>query len=124
MILKIDTEQDVIHAISKTKNFAIEKGMKPLYATQLATIVSELSYNIIKYAKHGYITLHANKYGIKVIAKDKGEGIKNIDKALCDGYSSSGTLGIGLPGIIRLSDEFNTTTSSSGTQITVYKKFK
>lgn len=124
MILKIDTEQDVIHAISKTKNFALDKGMESFNATQFATIVSELSYNIIKYANHGFISLHADPEGIKIVAKDKGEGIKDIDKALSDGYSSSGTLGIGLPGIIRLSDDFDITTSSSGTEITVYKKFR
>ena len=124
MILKINTEQDVIHAISKAKSFAIERGMESINATQLATIVSELAYNIIKYAKPGIISLHTQENGIEAIAKDRGKGIEDIDKALSEGYSSSGTLGIGIPGIIRLCDDFNIKTSANGTEINVFKNFK
>lgn len=100
MTLKINTEQDVIYAISKTKKFAEQKGMKNLNTMQLATIISELAYNIIKYAKNGFISIRTDRNGITVVAKDKGNGIKDINKAISDEYSSSGSLGIGLPGII------------------------
>ncbi|MEA1891835.1 MAG: hypothetical protein U9N33_03890 [Campylobacterota bacterium] len=123
MKLKVKTEQDVIHIISKAKKFALENGMDNIKSVEIATIISELSYNIIKYAHSGVITVESLEDGILVSALDNGTGIKNVDKALADGFSSSGTLGLGIPGIIRLSDEFDIKTSKNGTEITVVKRF-
>ncbi len=124
MKLKIKTEQDVIHCIAKAKKFALESGMDNVKSVEMATVVSELSYNIIKYAESGIIMMESLEDGILVSASDNGRGIKNIDKALVDGFSSSGTLGLGIPGIIRLSDDFDIKTSKNGTEITVVKRFK
>jgi serine/threonine-protein kinase RsbT len=74
------------------------------------TVLSELAYNQLKYAKKGSIETsffkEAAQSGIKIKATDKGPGIPDIDLALKDNYSTSGTLGLGLPGIKRLVDEF------------------
>ncbi|RLA78771.1 MAG: hypothetical protein DRG78_14340 [Epsilonproteobacteria bacterium] len=124
MKLKIKTEQDVIHCISKAKKIALESGMNSVKSVEMATIVSELGYNIIKYAKSGIIIMELLDDGILVSASDSGTGIENIDKVLIDGFSSSGTLGLGIPGIIRLSDDFDIKTSRNGTKITIVKRFK
>ena len=74
------------------------------------TIISELAYNQLKYAEKGSIEAsifkEAARQGIKIKATDKGPGIQDIELALKDNYSSSGTLGLGLPGVKRLADEF------------------
>ena len=69
-----------------------------------------MARNIIHYAKEGEIILSTlNKSeacGIVVVARDKGPGIANLEQAMKMGYSTSGSLGIGLPGVRRLMDEF------------------
>ena len=56
--------------------------------------------------------------GVRVTAQDRGPGIENTDRALLDNYSSSGTLGLGLPGVKRLMDEFDLHTElGQGTRV-------
>lgn len=79
-------------------------------STFVATVISELARNIVLYAGRGEITLRlvekAGRRGITVIASDEGPGIADIGQVLQDGYSTSGGLGLGLPGVRRLMDEF------------------
>lgn len=44
--------------------------------------------------------------GVMIEAADEGPGIGDIALALEDGFSTSGSLGLGLPGVRRLVDEF------------------
>jgi serine/threonine-protein kinase RsbT len=92
----------------------------------IATAISELARNIVTYAKKGEMQLRAQKessrQGILVIAKDKGAGISNIKLALQDGFSTSGSLGLGLPGVKRLVDEFEIVSGNGrGTVVTIRK---
>jgi serine/threonine-protein kinase RsbT len=97
-------------------------------ATFLATAISELARNIVAYAGKGEITVKAirgsNRVGICVVASDRGPGISDIRQALRDGFSTSGSLGIGLPGVRRLMDEFEIKSRPGlGTTVAV-KKWK
>ena len=92
----------------------------------VATAISELAANIVRYAKRGEIAVSvANKpaaKGITVVARDEGPGIEDPGLALLDGYSTSGGLGIGLPGVRRLMDEFHIESArDGGTTVTVTK---
>jgi serine/threonine-protein kinase RsbT len=59
---------------------------------------------------------------ICIVASDSGPGIDDLAQALRDGYSSSGGLGLGLPGVKRLMDEFDiVSTPGAGTTVTVTK---
>ena len=87
---------------------------------------SELARNIVTYAKKGEIRLQAlngpSRRGIRVIAQDEGPGIPDLDQALRDGFSTSGGLGVGLPGVRRLVDEFKIESEpNAGTTVTVVK---
>lgn len=79
------------------------------------------------YAKRGEITLSpihqgSNRRGILVIARDEGPGIPDIGLAMQDGYSTSGGLGLGLPGARRLMDEFEIASKlGSGTTVIMKK---
>src|SRR5216684_7883617 len=92
---------------------ATELGFSTGDATLIATAISELARNIVSYARKGQITLKAaqgsSRVGIVVIASDDGPGIPDIRQALRDGFSTCGSLGLGLPGVRRLMDEFEIT---------------
>jgi serine/threonine-protein kinase RsbT len=76
----------------------------------VATAVSELARNIVKYAEHGSVRVREvrsrGRRGIEVVVEDIGPGIADVDKAMQDAYSTAGTLGLGLPGVKRMMDEF------------------
>ena len=60
--------------------------------------------------------------GLEIIAVDNGPGIEDIEKALEDGFSTGGGLGIGLGGVRRLMDEFEIHSKvGEGTKVRVVK---
>ena len=97
-------------------------GFDDIVSQMIATAVSELANNIIKYAGRGEILLERiivqNRAGMEVIARDSGPGIEDIQKAMADHYSTGDTLGLGLPGVKRMMDEFELT-SKPGKRTTV-----
>lgn len=121
MTLKILKEQDINVLMERSKRYFNDFGVSEIKKVELTTIISELGYNILKYAKSGTLELRIENKIITIIAADKGEGFKDITNATKEGYSSSGTLGLGLGAIVRLSDEFDIETSKNGTTITVKK---
>ena len=106
----ISSDQDIVLARQKGRSLALELGFSSGDATLIATAISELARNIVSYAGNGQILLrdiqNITRVGISVTASDDGPGIPNISQALRDGFSTSGSLGLGLPGVRRLMDEF------------------
>lgn len=126
--IAIRVDKDIVAARQSGRTLAAELGFSNTDATLVATAISELARNIVHYAKEGEITLNTlNKseaHGIVVVARDKGPGISNLEQAMKMGYSTSGSLGIGLPGVRRLMDEFTIDSRPGhGTTVTV-KKWK
>lgn len=122
----INSDQDIVLARQKGRMMATELGFSTGDATLIATAISELARNIVSYARKGQIALRIvnglNRQGISVIATDDGPGIPDIRQALRDGFSTSGSLGLGLPGVRRLMDEFEITSRPGrGTIVTVKK---
>src|SRR5258708_4599521 len=105
---------------------ANELGFSSGDATLVATSISELARNIVCYPRSGEIKLKGsngpNGVGILVVESDAGRGIIDIRQALRDGFSTSGSLGLGLPGVRRLMDEFEITSQpGKGTMVGVKK---
>jgi serine/threonine-protein kinase RsbT len=122
----INSDQDIVSARQKGRAMAMELGFSSGDATLIATAISELARNIVTYARKGQITLKgiqgSSRIGILVIASDQGPGIPDTRQALRDGFSTSGSLGLGLPGVRRLMDEFEINSQpSQGTTVTVKK---
>jgi serine/threonine-protein kinase RsbT len=122
----INSDQDIVSARQKGRVMATELGFSSGDATLIATAISELARNILSYARKGRITLKgiqgSSRVGILVIASDDGPGIPDIRQALRDGFSTSGSLGLGLPGVRRLMDEFEITSEpGQGTTVAVKK---
>ena len=101
---------------------AVKEGFGETRATALATAVSEIARNIVVHAGRGKISFvpitDGRRRGIAVIAHDEGPGIPDIEQALQDGYSTKGSLGLGLSGAKRLVDEFEIE-SVVGTGVTI-----
>ena len=126
--VSISSDQDIVQARQKGRALAMEMGFGSGDATLIATAISELARNIVSYARSGQITLRVddggNRYGLSIIASDEGPGISDIRQALRDGFSTSGSLGIGLPGVRRLMDEFEITSQPGRGTIVTVKKWK
>ena len=101
----ISSDQDIVVARQKGRSLALELGFSSGDATLIATAISELARNIVSYAGSGEIALKdlqgSTRVGISVTASDKGPGIPSVSQALRDGFSTSGSLGLGLPGVRR-----------------------
>ena len=124
--LTIDTEVDVAYAALAAKKYAEDIGFSKTSQYMISTAVSELARNIFIYAKNGTINLksvhHSSRTGIEVIAEDSGPGIRNLEAAMKDKFSTGGTMGIGLPGTRRLMDDFQIEGGRKcGTKVTVLK---
>ena len=122
----INSDQDIVGARQKGRSLAAQLGFSPADATLIATAISELARNIVSYARKGEIRLqavqNATRQGIVVTAADEGPGIPDVLQALRDGFSTSGSLGLGLPGVRRLMDEFQISSQPGhGTTVTVKK---
>ncbi|MBC1458105.1 anti-sigma regulatory factor [Listeria newyorkensis] len=127
--VKIINEWDIVAARQLGRKVSKEIGFGTVDQARITTAISELARNIFLYAGTGEICIEkvaeAGKDGLKIIAKDKGPGIKDVRQVMQDGYTTSGGLGAGLPGVKRLMDTFdlvsNVEEGAQGTIITTYK---
>ena len=119
-------ESDIVAARREGRSLGTQLGFSSGELTVIATAISEVARNIVVYAKIGEIQLaivEANgKRALQVVAKDQGPGIANVERAMSDGYSSAGGLGLGLPGARRMMDEFEIQSEvGKGTTVTMKK---
>jgi serine/threonine-protein kinase RsbT len=124
--VKIVTEWDIVAARQLGRNVAKELGFGTVDQARITTAISELARNIYLYAGQGEMRIarinDLGKKGLKIIAIDDGPGIPDIRKVMEDGFSTSGGLGAGLPGVKRLMDDFDITSSvGEGTYIQAVK---
>ncbi|MFC4402036.1 anti-sigma regulatory factor [Gracilibacillus xinjiangensis] len=124
--VQIKKEWDIVGARQMGREKAKELGFGTVDQARIATAISELARNIYLYAETGTITYEIvgdlNKIGLKIIASDDGPGISDISSAMEDGFSTSGGLGAGLPGVKRLMDNFDIESEDGkGTTITAIK---
>lgn len=108
--IRVTSEADATRTVVEANRYSRESGLTDVDAQAVSTAVSELARNILKYAGQGEILLQRaqcdTSQGVIVTARDNGPGIADVDAAMQDHYSSSGTLGLGLPGVRRMMDEF------------------
>jgi serine/threonine-protein kinase RsbT len=126
VVVPVDSDLDVVGARKKGRELAAQLGFSSSDLTLIATAISELARNILLYAKRGRITLKlvtaGTARGLAITACDEGPGIPDIRRALQDGYSTSRSLGLGLPGVRRLMDDFEIeSVVNRGTTVTVKK---
>jgi len=106
--VEIITEWDIVAARQLGRDEAKALGFGIVDQARITTAISELARNIYLYARVGVIEVEKVETDVEkkivVIATDQGPGIKDVRKVMGDGYSTSGGLGAGLPGVNRLMD--------------------
>ncbi|BAQ08941.1 serine/threonine-protein kinase [Bacillus sp. OxB-1] len=122
----IYTEWDIVAARQLGRKEAKQIGFGTVDQARITTAISELARNIYLYAGKGRIEIEiaaaGGSVGMLIIASDEGPGIPDVRKVMEDGFSTSGGLGAGMPGVKRLMDEFKVETEPGvGTVITATK---
>ena len=119
-------EQDVVLFRNRVKEFAVKIKMGLVNQTKLITAASELVRNMLIYGQGGKVLIEVitkgRDNGIRLTFKDQGPGIKDINLAMKDGYTTGKSLGLGLPGAKRLANEFSIQSEvGKGTTVTIIK---
>jgi serine/threonine-protein kinase RsbT len=122
----IADDDDVVEARQAGRRLAQALGLSSTDTTLVATAISEVARNITAYAGTGEIVVREveerGRRGVEIVAQDEGPGIADIERALQDGYTTGGGLGLGLPGARRLMDEFAIDSKrGKGTKVTMTK---
>lgn len=119
----IGSARDLVQARQQGRELACTLGFSSTQATLIAAVISELARNIVEYAGRGEIVLHADgDAGMVISARDSGPGIADMQLALRPGFSTSGGLGLGLPGVRRIADRFEIESGTTGTVVTLTMK--
>jgi serine/threonine-protein kinase RsbT len=119
-------EDDVVRARQAVRAWAVEMGFSLVDQTKLVTAASELARNTVVYGGGGEMRMEQIQEGIRAGLRltfaDQGPGIPDVERALQDGFTSGGGLGLGLGGARRLVNEFQIESQpGQGTKITVVK---
>ncbi len=124
--IEIRGEDDIIRARRAARDFATVLAFSLIDKTRIATAVSELARNTLVHGGGGRMQIatasqHSSN-GIRCVFIDEGPGILDIDRAMGEGFSSASSLGQGLPGAQRLSDDFHIeSTVGVGTRVEIVK---
>ena len=125
VVIPIRTDADIVAARQAARELAARHGFSRTDLTLIATAVSEVARNIVRFASSGQIVvelLDQPRRGVQVTAQDTGPGIPDVEQALADGYSTYNGLGLGLPGARRLMDQFAVVSEiGRGTTVTMTK---
>ncbi|MEV0902500.1 SpoIIE family protein phosphatase [Actinoplanes sp. NPDC049802] len=87
------------------ERLAADLDMPRNRVADLAIVAAEAAGNLVKHADRGVVLVRAvrndDQAGVELIAVDSGPGMSDVHRALGDGHSTAGTLGIGLGAILR-----------------------
>jgi serine/threonine-protein kinase RsbT len=122
--LPIRSGEDVVRERQAVRSAAVRLGFSLVDQTKLVTAASELARNTVDYGRGGDCALEVvqsgERTGLRLVFRDEGPGIPDIEAALRDGYTTGTGLGMGLGGARRLVDEFSIDSAVGvGTTITV-----
>jgi serine/threonine-protein kinase RsbT len=125
-IIPIESESDLINIRKTVRDVSNKCGFSIIDITRIVTAASELARNVYHYAGSGNMfwkTIEiSSAVGIELTFVDNGPGIENIDKAMEIGFSTSKSLGLGLPGAKKLMGEMDIKSEiGKGTTVTVRK---
>jgi serine/threonine-protein kinase RsbT len=124
--MTIRTPEDVVHVRQAVRKNAVSLGFGLVDQTKIVTASSELSRNTLDYGGGGTVQIeivqNETRTGVRLVFEDQGPGIPDIERALTDGYTSGGGMGLGLGGAKRLSHEFDISSKpGEGTRVSILR---
>src|SRR5215475_14886169 len=124
VVLPIGSPEDIVRVRQATRENAVAQGFSLVDQTKLVTAASELARNTLDYGNGGEVEIarlvDGIRKGLRLTFSDQGPGIADVERALTDGYSTGGGLGLGLSGARRLSNEFTIDSApGKGTRIMI-----
>ncbi|CAN5663433.1 MAG: sigma-70 family RNA polymerase sigma factor [Ilumatobacteraceae bacterium] len=124
--IPVRVDADIVVARQRGRDVAVQAGFSSTEATVIATAISEIARNIVRFARRGNVTItrvsDGDDSGVMIVARDAGPGIPDIELAMSAGYTTYGGRGLGLPGSRRLMDEFEISSEiRRGTTVTMTK---
>lgn len=122
-------QTDLRIAVARVQRLPLLREGSDIDRSMIATIVSELGSNIVKYSGRGAVRISRlerdDGIDIEIRAEDRGPGIPDVQLALQEHYSTGGTLGLGLSGVQRMADEFwIRSTVEAGTTVFARKRIR
>lgn len=119
---RLRSELDLQQALSQLRHSALLAGVGEAERSTICTIAAELGSNMLKFAQGGELRLSRRREAgaelLEVLADDFGPGIADVPAAVSERYSTAGTLGLGLPGVIRMADQVHIETGPGcGTRV-------
>lgn len=126
MVIVVKVSEDIVTARQAGRELAAELGFSLTDRTMISTAISEIARNITSYAGVGEVRLlvgdREGRKALVVQAEDQGPGIRDISRALEDGFSTGRGLGLGLPGARRLMDRLTIDSAPGrGTLVEMWK---
>src|SRR5690242_16187437 len=104
------TQDDVVMVRQAVRTAAIEIGLNLVDQTKIVTAASELARNTIVHGGGGTARIDVvndtARRGLRLTFEDHGPGIRDVEQAMKDGFTTGVGLGLGLGGARRLSNEF------------------
>jgi serine/threonine-protein kinase RsbT len=108
--MPVRSDEDCLLVRQLVRRWAAEQGFSLVEQTKVVTAASEIARNTVIYGGGGNLRLEAlndgDRKGLRLTFEDKGPGIRDIEQALKDGFTTGNGLGLGLGGAKRLSSEF------------------
>lgn len=126
--IPIEGENDIVLARQRAREAARRLGFGAVDQSRIATAVSELTRNVVRYATDGRgdvqirLIVLDGRTGLEILVRDEGPGIADLGLAMRVGFTSGTGLGMGLPGTRRLMDEMEIDTGAGrGTTVAIRK---
>ncbi len=123
-VIPVNSEDDVVRVRRAVRQHAVGLGFSLVDQTKLVTAASELARNTLVHGQGGEARLEPltlPRPGLRMVFEDRGPGIPDIDRAMQDGFTTGGGLGLGLSGSKRLMNEFRLESRPGETRVTVVK---
>ena len=123
-VVAIRSDDDVVRVRARVRAAAQAVGLGTVDQTKVVTAASELARNALVHGGGGEARIErvmdARRRGLRLHFVDAGPGIADIARAMTDRFSTAGSLGLGLGGAKRLSNEFDiASTPGVGTHVTI-----
>jgi Anti-sigma regulatory factor (Ser/Thr protein kinase) len=122
----VKAQRDIVNVRQVVRSWCLEVRMGLVDLTKVVTAASEIARNTLEYGGGGTLLLEevrdGLRFGVRLTFRDEGPGIRDIERAMTDGYTSGTGMGLGLGGTKRLVDDFSIESAeNAGTTVTITK---